>query len=94
MKEPLSNPAAKQLIAKILTGGTIAFSRHAYEEMARDKLDEADVRNTLRGGICRRAELAVGTWRYLFETLHTAAVVAFRSETYAAVVTAWRLKKK
>lgn len=61
--------------------------------MTKDKLDEADVRNALRGGVCRRSEFQVSSWRYLFETGQIAVVVVFRSDVYAVVVTAWRIKK-
>ena len=93
MKEPLSNTTAKKLVAAILARGVLTFSKHAYEEMAKDRLDEADVRNVLRGGTCRRCELETGTWRYRFETQQLAVVTAFRSETHAVVITVFRLKK-
>jgi hypothetical protein len=82
------------LLVAILATGTLAFTGHAYEEMAADKLTEVDVRNTLRGGTVRPGEFANGTWRYRVETQMMAAVVAFRSETYAVVVTAWRFKNR
>lgn len=92
MKEPLPPAAVKKLIAAILASGTLAFSRHAYEEMAKDDLTEVDVRNTLRGGVARPGELEKGSWRYRVETSRMVAVITFRSENHAVVVTAWRLR--
>jgi hypothetical protein len=62
--------------------------------MKKDNLTEVDVRNTLRGGVAHQGELVNDTWRYRLATQMMATVVAFRSETYAVVVTAWRFKKK
>lgn len=70
----------------------LAVTKHAYEEMAMDKLTEVDVRNILRGGSPRPGELVTGTYRYRVTTTKMAAVVAFRSEPHAVVVTAWRSK--
>jgi hypothetical protein len=46
------------LVVALLSEGTLAFTKHAYEEMAKDNLTEIDVRNTLRGGAVRPGELA------------------------------------
>ena len=92
MKEPLPPATVKRLLIGIFEEGTISFTRHSYEEMAKDKLTEVDVRNTLKGGTFRPGELVSGTWRYRAETNRMAAVVAFRSETHAVVVTAWRFR--
>ena len=94
MKHPLSAPVAKRMILRILKEGVLRFSDHAYEEMANDDLDEADVRNTLRGGFLKLVEERALSWRYRFETYQQAAVIAFRDELTAVVVTAFRLKKK
>ena len=94
MKHPLSKDRAKRLIVEILKSGTLSFSNHAQEEMAADKLDEVDVRNTLRGGWCALVELRTGSWRYRFETNQQGAVIVFRSETHAVVVTVFRFKKR
>lgn len=90
MKEPLPPSTVKRLLVAIFATGTLSFTKHAQEEMAKDNLTEIDVRNTLRGGTARPGELVSGTWRYRVETARMAAVVAFRSETHAVVVTAWR----
>lgn len=94
MKHPLPSSKAKKLILAIMDHGVLSFSRHAKIEMKNDKLDEADVRNTLRGGWCKFAEEGPLGWTYRFETYKHAAVIAFRSELSALVVTAFSLKKK
>ena len=76
MKEPLPPATVKRLLVALLAGGTVSFTKHAYEEMARDNLTEIDVRNTLKGGTVRPGELTSGTWRYRVETSRMAAVVA------------------
>lgn len=92
MKQPFPPTTVKRLLIAILAGGILSFTRHAYEEMAKDNLTEIDVRNTLRGGVVRPGEIVNGTWRYRVETIRMAAVVAFRSVSHAIVVTAWRIK--
>jgi hypothetical protein len=94
VKHPLPTSKAKKLILGIMDRGVLSFSSHAKIEMKNDKLDEADVRNTLRGGWCKFAEEGSLGWTYRFETYKQAAVIAFRSEMSAVVVTAFRLKKK
>lgn len=90
MDEPLDAVSAKKLIGSILDHGTIRFSGHAYEEMDRDGIDEVDVIGVLRAGIVDGADLERGSWRYRLRTFFLTVVIAFRSETAAVVVTAWR----
>jgi hypothetical protein len=90
VKEPFPPATVKRLLVSLLAAGTLSFTKHAYEEMAKDDLTEIDVRNTLKGGTVRPGELVGGTWRYRVETRRMAAVVAFRSVTHAVAVTAWR----
>jgi Domain of unknown function (DUF4258) len=90
LAEPLSPPTAKQLIQQILQGGSVTFSRHAEEEMAKDNLTMVDVTNILRGGVVDPAEFENGSWRYRVRSARIAVIVAFRSETELRVVTAWR----
>ncbi len=94
MKEPLPPSTVKRLLIAILADGVLSFTGHAYEEMAKDNLTEVDVRNTLRAGIVKPGELVSGSWRYRVSTARISAVVAFRSETHAVVITAWREKKR
>ena len=99
MDEPLSPAAAKGLIVRILEGGgVLEFSSHARKEMQDDGITEAEARAVLRGGVVEPGELVKGTWRYRVSVakadrrrlISTYVVVAFRSETWTVVVTAWR----
>ena len=91
LDEPLQPSAARSLIRDILANGSLAFSKHAREEMEKDKLTFVDVTNVLRGGVVDPAELENGSWRYRVRTARIAVIVAFRSETELRVVTAWRI---
>lgn len=90
--EPLSPPDARRLIHQILQDGSVSFSRHAEQEMAKDNLTMIDVTNILRGGVVDPPELENGSWRYRVRTARIAVIVAFRSEPELRVVTAWRFK--
>lgn len=91
LDEPLDPPAARALIRSILADGSVRFSRHGLDEMAKDCLSELDVTNVLRGGSVDPAEFEHGSWRYRVRTQRIAVVIAFRSETSLVVVTAWRI---
>jgi hypothetical protein len=92
-EEPLEPTRARQLIRRIVSSGTVSFSRHAFEEMAKDELTTVDCTNVLGGGVVDPPEFERGTWRYCVRTSRITVVVAFRSETQLVVVTAWRLKR-
>ena len=94
MGEPLDPAAAKTLIRTILNAGTIAFSRHALEELGKDDLTTVDVTNVLGGGIVSPGELERGAWRYRVRTARLIVVVPFRSETEWVVVTGWRAGRR
>lgn len=89
--EPFDADRARALVREILRTGTLSFSGHAHTEMRQDDLQTTDVLNVLRAGWVEPAEREKGTWRYRFMTNRMCAVVAFRSETHAVVVTAWRM---
>jgi hypothetical protein len=72
--EPLSPPFAKQLIQQVLQSGSVSFSRHAEEEMAKDNLTMVDVTNILRGGVVDPAEFEKGSWRYRVRTARIAVI--------------------
>ncbi len=91
LREPLSPPAARKHIQAILAEGAVNFTKHARDEMAKDRLVEIDVVNVLRGGKVEPGEWENGSWRYRVRTSRMAVVVAFRSETVLVVVTAWRI---
>jgi hypothetical protein len=92
LDEPLSPPEARRLIREIIENGSVSFSKHAEEEMAKDNLTMVDVTNVLRGGVVDPGEFENGSWRYRVRTARIAVIVAFRSETELRVVTAWRFK--
>jgi hypothetical protein len=92
LAEPLASPEARRLVREIINSGSIALSRHAEQEMAKDNLTMVDVTNVLRGGVVDPAELENGSWRYRVRTARIAVVVAFRSEAELRVVTAWRFQ--
>jgi hypothetical protein len=90
LDEPLEPSVARRLIRSILAVGSVRFSRHALEEMAKDALAEVDIVNVLRGGVVDPGELENGSWRYRARTQPIAVIASFRSETSLVVVTAWR----
>ncbi len=94
MREPLEPAAARALVRAILETGTVAFSRHALEELARDDLTTVDAVNALRGGVVSPGERERGTWRYRVRTARLVVVIAFRSETELVVVTGWRVGRR
>lgn len=93
MDEPFDEMQCRQLIRRILKDGSLGFSTHAHEEMEKDGLAEIDVVNVLRGSFPGPGEFENGSWRYRVQTRQIAVVVAFRSETYLRVVTAWRFRQ-
>jgi hypothetical protein len=94
VNEPLPPAEAKAAALKILAeGGTVAFSKHSREEMAKDNLNDQDALNVLRGGVVDPAEFENGSWRYRFRTSRMVFVIAFRSESELRVVTAWRVSR-
>ncbi|MBI5170521.1 MAG: DUF4258 domain-containing protein [Candidatus Eisenbacteria bacterium] len=90
MLEPLSPVEAKQRIRSILASGDFSVTGHAREEMEAEDLSIADCVNVLRGGVVHPAEWEHGSWRHRVETSRITVVIAFRSEDYFVVVTAWR----
>jgi uncharacterized protein DUF4258 len=93
LAEPLDPAVVRRLLRAILPAGDLVFSRHALDEMRKDDLTAPDVVNVLRGGAVQPGEFENGSWRYRVMTQRIAAVVAFRTETRAVVVTAWRIKR-
>jgi Domain of unknown function (DUF4258) len=91
--EPLSPAATKRLLRVILATGEVVFSGHALDEMEQDGISQADVIGVLRGGTVEPAELEKGSWRYRVRAGRVYVVATFRSETAAAVVTAWRVRR-
>ena len=80
---------ARQWIRRIIAEGTVTFSAHALEEMAKDGMTTVDCGNVFRGGVVLPPELERGSWRYRIRTSRMCVVVVFRSSTELKVVTAW-----
>ena len=64
----VSAPVAKAMVKKILEEGSVAFTRHCHEELAKDDRSTVDCMNALRGGSYQEAEWENGEWRYRVET--------------------------
>lgn len=90
MTEPFDPPEVRKRVRSILDSGVVAPSSHALEEMGKDDLTMVDCINVLRGGWAEPGEWVNGTWRYRVRTARICVVIAFRSETKLAIVTAWR----
>jgi hypothetical protein len=88
--EPFAPSDAKKRIRSILDTGVLVPSGHALSEMEKDDLTLVDCTNVLRGGWVEPAEWEKGNWRYRVRTARICVVVAFRSESKLAIVTAWR----
>lgn len=94
MGEGLHVDAAKArgLLREILASGTLTFSGHAKDEMAKDKLTTQDVVNVLRAGVVEPSEFERGSWRHRVKTNTICVVVVLVSEQEAVAVTAWRIR--
>jgi len=91
LEEPLSQPDAEKLAKQIVRTGSVAYSQHARDEMAKDDLTAIDIENVLRGGYCDDRELKNGSWRYRMRTQRIVSPICFRSRAELVVVTAWRV---
>lgn len=81
---------ARRLLNDALATGGVSFSKHALDEMAADGLSVDDIYSVLKAGRIVRPEFENGSWRYRVSLAQDFAVLAFRSELAAVVVTAWR----
>ena len=91
IEKGLPTAQARKLLSHILRDGSIAFTRHARRELAKDGLSEVDARNVLKGGqIYEPAEFEHDSWRYRVHTPRMTVVIAFDSVTLCVVVTAWK----
>ncbi len=92
MNQPLSAADARKLAKEILETGSVVFTSHAEQEMAKDHLAAIDVNNVLRGGAYSEAEWENGAWRHQAFTQRITVVIEFESEAELIVITAWRKK--
>jgi hypothetical protein len=90
--EPLSAALAKRRILAALAAGSVSFSGHALDEMAKDEITQDEVVSVLRGGVVEPGELERGSWRYRVRARRIYVVVTLAPDL-AVVVTAWRVKR-
>ena len=90
----LPSEQARKLAKRILTHGSVVFTRHARDEMENDDLLETDIANTIGAGlITEPGELGhQGDWCYRIRTNRICVVFLFRSPVELVVVTVWREK--
>lgn len=88
--QPLSSGDARRLAKEILESGSVVYTRHARQEMAKDDLSAVDVVNVLRGGAYGEAEWENGAWRHQAFTQRIVVVLEFDQEDELIVITAWR----
>lgn len=94
MPQPFDAPETKRRIREILSNGSVRWTTHAKEEMAKDNISIEDAINTLRGGQAEPAEWINDAWRYRLRTNRFYVVVQFDEENpLLIIVTAWRVKK-
>lgn len=91
----LDRNQARKRITYIInnTPELLRFSRHALEELKKDKLTTVDVLNVMKSPdahIVDEPELENGSYRYRLGTKKIMVVVAFDSPKSLIVVTAWR----
>jgi hypothetical protein len=85
--QPLLAAAARRLAKEIIEAGSVGFTKHAEDEMAKDKLASVDVINVLRGGVYAEAEWENAGWRHQVFTQRITVVIESESEL---TITAWR----
>lgn len=90
--EPLTPSEAKRVILQALASGDVRFTSHALEEMAKDGITQLEALGILRSGVVEPGELVRSTWRYRVRVRRAVVVTAFRSESCAVVITAWRIR--
>lgn len=89
----LEKNRARKLLSEVLAKGSVGFSKHASEELAKDNMTTVDAANVLRcGRITEEGEERNGTIRYRVRTDRMCVVFAFRSPLEGTVVSAWREK--
>jgi hypothetical protein len=89
VKQPLSAAEARKLARAILATGTVTFTRHCLNELAKDGKSTVDATNVLRGGNYLEAEWENGAWRHRAETQRMAVVIEIETEAELIVVTSF-----
>ena len=83
---------ARRILRAVIGDGVLHFSGHARREMAKDRMTDQDIVNTLRAGQPEPSEFENGSWRHRVKTNRFYVVVTLLSEREAVVVTAWRVR--
>jgi hypothetical protein len=91
--QPLALQTAKKVIRYIAENGTVHFTRHAREELAKDSRSTQDCLNAMRGGRVLSSEWENGAWRYRIDTGRVCVVVELESGDALFVITAWRTER-
>lgn len=91
----LNRIQARKLVTEIIHKfpANIRFSKHALEELCKDKLTTSDALNVIKSPdakIISEGELEKGSYRYRLETNRILVVISFDTPTSFVVVTAWR----
>jgi hypothetical protein len=87
--EPLPAREARALARRILAGGSIVFTKHALQELEKDRKTTQDALNVLRGGAYGEAEWENGGWRHRASTQRMEVVLEFESDEELVVITGW-----
>ena len=61
MQEPLQPAKVKSLLVAMSEDGTVEFSAHARQEMAKDNITEGEVMGVLQGGVVEPGEFERGS---------------------------------
>jgi hypothetical protein len=91
--QPLALQTAKKVIRFIAENGTVHFTRHAREELAKDSRSTQDCLNAMRGGRVLSSEFENGGWRYRVDTGRVCVIVELESGESLFVITAWRTER-
>ena len=91
--QPMDPATAHRLIRAILEGGTVVWTQHSVDEMAKDDMTTVDAENVLRAGVVEPPEWENREWRYRVRTARMYVVVAFESKVELTVITAWRVRR-
>jgi hypothetical protein len=91
--QPLELQTAKKVIRYIAENGTVHFTRHARDELAKDSRSTQDCLNAMRGGKVLSAEWENGAWRYRVDTGRVCVIVELESGDSLFVITAWRTER-
>src|SRR5262245_33763460 len=91
--KPLPPADVKKVIVAACGTGGVSFTQHALQEMEQDSITQDEAIAALRGGVIETGEFERGSWRYRVRVSRMVAVIAVRSESSVAVVTAWRLTR-